>query len=180
MHLRGHAHMCAFRSARTNSATLRLTGAPQFDRRSPLWTRLLLFVPQVDFEVLLKVDDDAVVHVSRLWQWLLRRERRLWRALYAGAVQSDADVVRMEDESKPLEHRRKWHVSRSAYPDQKYPPYALGGGYMLGARSLAAVLRNFERWMAIKNETVPIEVRVALLSCGSPSHPKSGCSCLTC
>ena len=37
----------------------------------------------VQFEVLLKADDETVVHVNRLWQWLLLQGRACWRKLYA-------------------------------------------------------------------------------------------------
>ena len=122
----------------------------------------------VSFDVLLKVDDDSVVHIGRLWSWLVRSAPRQagepnpWARLYAGRAQRHAQVIRPNFTRQDLWRPRlfpadflKWAVSFAAYARPSYPPYATGGGYLLGADAVHDVLSAFDRLRA--SEVVPIE-----------------------
>ncbi|KAL1520011.1 hypothetical protein AB1Y20_023491 [Prymnesium parvum] len=110
----------------------------------------------VEFEVLLKTDDDSLVHVGRLWHWL-QRERLLHTPppsidrLYAGRLFRHSQVIRRNFTRADLWHPdwyppsfRKWAVDYSIYPAEAYPPYCGGGGYLIGHRAASLVLREYE------------------------------------
>lgn len=121
------------------------------DYRSLVWKTVLAFewaLEHVDFGVLLKVDDDTVVHVSRLWQWLMRRGASSWPRLYGGDITVNASVVRLDGSTRgpsgqPFTPKQlqKWGVPHSMYSAAMYPPYAMGGGYLVGPVTAAAVSR---------------------------------------
>jgi len=118
---------------------------------------------RLSFDVLLKTDDDSIVHISRLWEWLCRRQHApaVARApahthtalakegrLYAGRVQRDSQVIRPTFSRKDLWHPEwyppdflKWAVPSAAYPGVTYPPHCSGGGYLLGRHAVERVLR---------------------------------------
>ena len=88
----------------------------------------------VRFGMLLKCDDDTVVHVSRLWQWLTRVSRASWPTLYAGHVVRNNTVIRPHREGRRFDghiftavEQAKWGVSDSLYAPAEYPPYVSGG-----------------------------------------------------
>ena len=119
------------------------------------------------FDVLLKVDDDSMVHIGRLWGWLVRTAPRQaaanpWAWLYAGRVQRHAQVIRPNFTRGDLWRPQffpadflKWAVPHTTYARPSYPPYATGGGYLLGSDAVPAVLAGFDRLPA--SEVIPIE-----------------------
>ena len=119
------------------------------------------------FDVLLKVDDDSMVHIGRLWGWLVRTApahaaANSWARLYAGRVQRHAQVIRPNFTRADLWRPRffpadflKWAVPRATYARPSYPPYATGGGYLLGSDAVRAVLVGFDRLP--ESEVIPIE-----------------------
>ena len=107
------------------------------------------------FEVVLKVDDDSVVHIGRLWSWIYHELPKEDPGappptqLYAGRVFRDSQVVRANFTRANLRHPdwfpasfRKWAVDESVYPLETYPPYCGGGGYLLGMEAAARVARE--------------------------------------
>ena len=107
----------------------------------------------VQFEVLLKCDDDTVVHVSRLWGWLLRFGRHKWPRLYAGRLEEGGVVIRTDGSTRRGDghiftdlEMSKWAVPYSMFNESKYPSYAKGGGYLLGSTAAAAILNAANQW----------------------------------
>ena len=111
----------------------------------------------VRFETLLKVDDDSIVHVGRLWAWIhveLPREDPNApppRQLYAGRVFRDSQVVRANFTRASLRHPDwfptsflKWAVDESIFGLESYPPYCGGGGYLLGSDAAARVVHEYD------------------------------------
>ena len=111
----------------------------------------------VRFEVLLKVDDDSIVHVGRLWAWVhveLPKEDPTApppRELYAGRVFHGSQVVRANFTRASLRHPDwfpasfvKWAVDESVFEEATYPPYCGGGGYLVGAETAARVVREYD------------------------------------
>jgi hypothetical protein len=109
------------------------------------------------FELLLKTDDDSIVHVGRAWQWLVAdpppRIRRTRRArIYAGRVVPSAQVIRANFSRRDLWHPdwfpadfAKWAVAPADYPLPVYPPYCAGGGYVLGNETASLILSQYDR-----------------------------------
>jgi len=110
----------------------------------------------VNFETLLKVDDDSIVHVGRLWSWVhdeLPREdpgAPPPSLLYAGRVFRNSQVVRANFTRNHLRHPDwfpasflKWAVDESVYPLESYPPYCGGGGYILGVEASNRVVNEY-------------------------------------
>jgi len=118
------------------------------------------------FDLLLKTDDDSVVHVGRLWQWLVadpppRVKRKPLARLYAGRVVPAAQVIRANFSHQDLWHPdwfpadfAKWAVEPADYPLPTYPPYCAGGGYVLGNKTASLILSQYDRR---RNRRFPVE-----------------------
>ena len=111
---------------------------------------------QVAFEIVLKVDDDSIVHVGRLWVTVFDELARAHSnqsipSLYAGRVFRHSQVIRNNFTRTDLWHPqwfpasfRKWAVAESVYPAGWYPPYCGGGGYVLGSRAVGSILQEYD------------------------------------
>lgn len=73
-------------------------------------------------EYLLKTDDDCFVNVQLVTSYL-KENHRVPNSLYVGRLSQALDVVRSANSKK--------FVSRSAFKNELYPPYAVGKGYLL-------------------------------------------------
>ena len=111
----------------------------------------------VDFTMLLKVDDDSIVHVGRLWTWIFTElpkddpsapppER-----LYAGRVFRGSQVIRKNFTRAHLwrpdwfpSSFHKWAVDFDVFDEESYPPYCGGGGYVLGRESVERILLEYD------------------------------------
>lgn len=135
-------------------------------------------VSSVSFDVLLKTDDDSMLHVSRLWSWLsvsdepfremhvptsssVDDRRAAWRRLYAGRVQIDSQTIRSNFTKKDLWYPHwfpddflKWAIPYSSFSEDRFPPYCSGGGYLLGRDAAGAILSQYRLWKA---DVFPIE-----------------------
>eukprot|EP00965_Chrysotila_dentata_P076369 2522433-Pleurochrysis_carterae.AAC.2 len=119
---------------------------------------------RVSFGLLLKTDDDSIVHLSRLWNWLeqhttyperytpkrLRHEDEHGSILYAGRVQYGSQAIRPNYNRSDLWHPewfppdfRKWAVPEAAFPGIEYPPHCSGGGYVLGRKAVVKLLHAY-------------------------------------
>ena len=107
----------------------------------------------VSFEVLLKTDDDSVVHVGRMWHWLqasFSADER--ETLYAGRVINGSQVVRPGFTRKHLWYPdwyprdfKRWAVAHEAFGPEVFPPYCSGGGYVVGRTAASRILRAYDR-----------------------------------
>ena len=115
----------------------------------------------VQFTTLLKTDDDSIVHIGRVTQWL-QEQRRLrapasFATLYAGRVFRDSQVIRANFTRANLLHPEwfppdftKWAVPYSALSTSSlvsslfYPPYCSGGGYFLGTGAARRIVAAFD------------------------------------
>ena len=130
----------------------------------------------VSFGALLKCDDDSFVHVSRLWQWLVRssptkptianaatRQRQVWPHLYAGNVVYNGTVLRENGTANAEGHAfhpsqlAKWAVPASLFERTVWPPYASGGGYLLGPAAVAAIVRGAKSFERERGRLIPVE-----------------------
>lgn len=117
-------------------------------------------IRRVPCEVMLKTDDDTIVHVGRALRWLAQLappSRAHWRAqVYAGRVFNDSQIIRPNFTRKDLlnpswfpDDFLKWSAPYEAVAGVGgiwYPPYCSGGGYLLGvAAARRLVARHDER-----------------------------------
>ena len=111
----------------------------------------------VSFEVLLKVDDDSIVHVGRLWSWIYSElpKTEPWAPrpthLYAGRVFRGSQVIRSNFTRASLwrpdwfpSSFKKWAVGFDVFPEAAYPPYCGGGGYVLGSEAVERIMREYD------------------------------------
>ncbi|XP_022782663.1 beta-1,3-galactosyltransferase 1-like [Stylophora pistillata] len=83
---------------------------------------------------ILKTDEDCYVNVWNLFHWLRSyHEANGSRPLYAGRVQTEMPVVR-DTESR-------YYVSVEDHPVDFYKPYISGGGYIISASLLPALVK---------------------------------------
>ncbi len=112
----------------------------------------------VSFDVLLKVDDDSIVHIGRLWTWIHTERFREdgphppLSLLYAGRVFRGSQVIRDNFTRADLWRPhwfpgsfRKWAVSRDVYAPAAYPPYCGGGGYLVGRDAAVRLVGEYDR-----------------------------------
>ena len=111
----------------------------------------------VSFTVMLKVDDDSIVHIGRLWTWLfIELPKTDSRAppvsrLYAGRVFRGSQVIRSNFTRASLwrpdwfpSSFKKWAVDIEVFAEEEYPPYCGGGGYVLGNVAAARIIREYD------------------------------------
>lgn len=97
---------------------------------------------------ILKADDDTYVAVDNLLVTL-----RLTNASFLGRVVAG---------SKPdRDPRSRWYVSSGIYPNATYPPYAVGGSYLLARDAAERILREARKdppgsWLPIEDAQVGI------------------------
>ena len=122
----------------------------------------------VSFDVLLKTDDDSIVHIGRLWTWLvvsLPTEIPYPPSLarvYAGRIFRRSQVIRHNFTRADLWHPewyprsfRKWAVDPKVYTAETYPAYCGGGGYLIGHDVAVDILHGYDArpsWQVIKVE----------------------------
>lgn len=93
------------------------------------WSFSLALV-QMDFAYILNVDDDSFVNIPSLLHWLSSQPRQMF---YGGALIPNGKVQRLPSS--------KWAVDNETFPDDFYPPYMYGAGYVV-SRDVAAVLAD--------------------------------------
>lgn len=82
---------------------------------------------------ILKTDEDCYVNIWNLLHWLRSyHEANGSRPLYAGRVQTEMPVVR--------DTKSRYYVSEEDHPADIYKPYASGGGYVISASLLPALV----------------------------------------
>lgn len=96
----------------------------------------------------LKVDTDTWFHPGRIRNWLVLHGSD--ETFYGGDVSYNAEVVRPGMRKTDFIHPEwlpddflKWQVPRALYHRQRYPPYAKGGAYILGADVVRTLARYF-------------------------------------
>ena len=80
----------------------------------------------LDFEYVLKIDDDSYVKMERLRNELNLRKPDYWGHLY------HKEVINRNPSSQ-------WYVSRKIFPDKVYPDYCSGAGYVLSKELVSCV-----------------------------------------
>ena len=109
------------------------------------------------FEVLLKVDDDSIVHVGRLWSWIFTDMLQVGTAapapsrVYAGRVFRGSQVIRSNYTRASLwrpdwfpSSFKKWAVGYDVFSEPAYPPYCGGGGYVLGREAAERIVGQYD------------------------------------
>ena len=140
----------------------------------------------VFFTVALKVDDDSVVHIGRLWTWLFHELPKADPSappperLYAGRVFHQSQVIRKNFTRDDLWHPdwfpssfQKWAVDTAVFAERAYPPYCGGGGYLLGSAAVTSILHEYDHKFAPAAKVIPVEdAFVGVLARGAGISPK--------
>ncbi|CAG5120130.1 unnamed protein product [Candidula unifasciata] len=104
-----------------------------------------------------KTDDDCFVNVRLLYEFLLRYNVKT-SALYAGSVIQDnakLKVIRGRD--------KKWAVGFQEYPEEYYPPYASGFGYIMSADVVKLLASESRFIVPFPNEDAYVGVLISRL-----------------
>jgi hypothetical protein len=120
----------------------------------------------VAFGVMLKTDDDTMVHVGRVDAWLhsgLSTRRR--SSLYAGRVFNDSQIIYENYTKASLLHPEwypddflKWAIPHESYAGGLYyPPYCSGGGYLLGSTAARSILGAYDARTRASRPIVRVE-----------------------
>ena len=102
-------------------------------------TKVLVFLSAVNkylpHATILKTDDDAYVRLAEMER--IAKERN-GQTLYMGAsCDRIATVVRRRESD--------WYVSKEMYPDETFPRYALGGGYLLSSDANQCAMEQMQK-----------------------------------
>jgi len=83
----------------------------------------------------MKSDDDVYVDVAALTRRLEEERTTLMSTFGVDEDSANAFIIgQVVDSARPVRDRRsKWYTATSIYPDEFYPPYTSGTGYVLGA-----------------------------------------------
>ncbi|KAL1528615.1 hypothetical protein AB1Y20_009953 [Prymnesium parvum] len=119
----------------------------------------------VSFEMLLKTDDDSIVHIGRVWHWLSSqfdpKERLL---VYAGRIVNESQVIRPGFTREQLWHPQwyphdddiqRWAVAYETFKPDTFPPYCSGGGYVLGRGAAERIIQAYDKRPAA--QVIPLE-----------------------
>lgn len=160
-----------FPSFTRSSDTLKLQTVQEDYRNLTLkvFTAFKWAIENVDFKVLLKTDDDTIVHVGNLMEWLARHSTDLpW--IYAGQHIWNASPVRREGNMQGRlfpQHVIPRSLDRYFNLSNKYPPFASGTGYVLGLRAVSSLLSHRAHVLSSQTpsaqEGMPEDVMVGLL-----------------
>jgi hypothetical protein len=97
------------------------------------WSYHSQYVPDWVF----KTDDDSFLNVPRLFSILDNCLPDASTGVFAGTVFRSARVIR------PGQHGfDKWGLTVKEWPDNKYPPYCSGAGYLLSSNIIPCFFRN--------------------------------------
>ncbi|XP_019949116.2 beta-1,3-galactosyltransferase 2 [Paralichthys olivaceus] len=99
----------------------------------------------------MKVDSDIFVNVFHLLRWLRSCPRQ---AFITGSLIRDGRPRR--------DSNSKWHVSEDQFPEDRFPPYVSGAGYVLSADLAAKISRasRFVRMISMEDVYVGLCLRV--------------------
>ena len=84
----------------------------------------------VNFDFVLKADDDVFVNVDRM---LTKLGGRLKKYHYIGSVMAD----------QPVEREGRYALTSEEHPRDRFRPYCSGGGFLLSQRAIAKMLPHF-------------------------------------
>ena len=93
------------------------------------------------YQYVLKIDDDSLVNFDSLRKALTRVKPDYW-----GNVWHNSVVIR--------DSKSKWFVSKSTYPEDHYPDYCSGGGYVLSRKTIDCVVQKLADLTFMPNEDV--------------------------
>uniref|UniRef100_A0A3B4TR21 Hexosyltransferase n=1 Tax=Seriola dumerili TaxID=41447 RepID=A0A3B4TR21_SERDU len=99
----------------------------------------------------MKVDADIFVNVFYLLSWLRSSPRQ---SFITGSVINDGRPRR--------DSNSKWHVSQEQYPEDSFPPYVSGAGYVFSADMAGRISRasRFVRMIPLEDVYVGLCLRV--------------------
>lgn len=89
-------------------------------------------------EFVFKADDDTFIHVDRVDE-LLSPLRAGFQ--YIGKIAEAAGPIRVEE--------NKWYMSFEEWPDQVYPPFAFGSGYLVSNMLARSIVEGHKRDVAL-------------------------------
>nr|XP_046262888.1 beta-1,3-galactosyltransferase 2-like [Scatophagus argus] len=111
----------------------------------------------------MKVDSDIFLNVHNLVDMLLKAPRHLYMT---GVVARGAQVLR--------DHTSKWFLPVSVFPESKYPPYALGLGYVFSLDLPKKILEASAHVIAVYIEDVYVGLCMRHLGITLTEPPQNG------
>ena len=96
----------------------------------------------IDFNILLKTDDDCFVNIQLILEWLDDVTSKAYNCtLNAGAKNGNYLLGgTCSRHGHPIRNSHsKWYVSPKDYPDQFFPPFCFGPGYFLSYDLVKAI-----------------------------------------
>lgn len=125
-----------------------------------------LIESDINFEVLLKTDDDAFVNIQLILEWLTSVLSQAYptaeHPFYAGRCLLSVGPIR--------DPQNKWYVSPEDYPFDTYPPYCSGAGYFLSRGLIEAMLQLCDLKKSFRMEDVHSGLLVSETGLVPPSH----------
>ena len=97
----------------------------------------------INFDILLKTDDDCFVNVQLTLEWLDSVTSKAYACAVRGAKNRTGKYFlggTCAFLSSPVRNpRNKWYLSPHDYPDEKFPPFCYGPGYFLSYDLVRAI-----------------------------------------
>ncbi|XP_065840457.1 uncharacterized protein [Oscarella lobularis] len=97
----------------------------------------------IDFDILLKTDDDCFVNVQLTLEWLDSVTSKAYACAVRGAKNRTGKYLlggTCAIRSPPIRNpRHKWYLSPQDYPDKQFPPFCYGPGYFLSYDLVRAI-----------------------------------------
>ena len=109
----------------------------------------------VHCQLVIKLDDDTYANVDQLLAFAFPDR------FIGGSVQLNSQPHRREE---GLGRFSRWVVDNSTWPNETYPPYTLGGGYLLGTRALSMLAAHFASGQALVIPNLEGETTLPLTS----------------
>uniref|UniRef100_A0A915LFA0 Hexosyltransferase n=1 Tax=Meloidogyne javanica TaxID=6303 RepID=A0A915LFA0_MELJA len=105
------------------------------------------FCPQTKW--IMKTDDDTIVHLPRLNNWIdkkFTREIEKNKAMYFGWIISGVGPIR--------DPKHKWYVSENVYKGNSYPPYMQGASYVASSQAITATMPHINKVIGFNMDDV--------------------------
>ena len=122
-----------------------------------------LIKSQLDFEVMLKGDDDSFINIQLVFEWLdevipkaynrNKQSKSSLNVMYGGVCPL---------KGSPIRHKgNKWYLSVDDYPPKSFPPFCFGAGYFVSRDLIKAILKVPDLMYSFRLEDVHTGILVA-------------------
>ncbi|XP_062511187.1 beta-1,3-galactosyltransferase 5-like isoform X1 [Corticium candelabrum] len=122
-----------------------------------------LIKSQLDFEVMLKGDDDSFINIQLVFEWLdevipkvyirSKKSNSSLHVMYGGLCPLRGSPIRSKGS--------KWHLSVEHYAPKSFPPFCFGAGYFVSRDLIKALLKVSDLMYSFRLEDVHTGLLVA-------------------